>query len=131
MEAELVVLIVEDEPIVQILLDDTLVEAGFTVAKASNGDDAIKTLNEQASQIRALITDINLGSATTGWDVARHARKIIHDLPVIFTTTANAADWTSLGVPKSLLITKPYSPSQIVTAVSQLLNDRTTQLVDD
>jgi CheY-like chemotaxis protein len=128
---EMVVLVVEDEPVLSMVLYDTLIEAGFTVAQASSGDDAIKILDEKASQLRAVITDINLGSAATGWDVARHARRIIHDVPVIFTTTASAADWSSMGVPESLLITKPYTPSQIVTAVSQLLNERTTQLLDD
>ena len=37
-------------------------------------------------------------------------------------TSAAAEEWTSQGVPKSLLIQKPFAPAQITTAVSQLLN---------
>jgi len=32
------------------------------------------------------------------------------------------SDWAANGVPNSVLITKPFAPAQVVTAVSQLLN---------
>ena len=34
----------------------------------------------------------------------------------------SAADWASAGVPNSIMLTKPFAPAQLVTAVSQLLN---------
>jgi hypothetical protein len=37
-------------------------------------------------------------------------------------TGAAAEQWTSQGVPNSLLLNKPFAPAQVVTAVSQLLN---------
>lgn len=37
-------------------------------------------------------------------------------------TGASADDWPSMGVPNSILLTKPFAPAQLVTAVSQLLN---------
>jgi hypothetical protein len=57
-----------------------------------------------------------------GWDVARRARAIKPDLPVVYITGANADEWAVQGVPNSLLLTKPFAPAQLVTAVSQLLN---------
>jgi len=37
--------------------------------------------------------------------------------------TAGAGDqWPSQGVPKSILLQKPFAPAQLVTAVSNLLN---------
>ena len=74
------------------------------------------------AQFRALVTDVELKSKLTGWDVARHARTITPELPVIYATST-AHDWEALGVPNSLLITKPFAPAQIVTAVAQLLNE--------
>jgi hypothetical protein len=35
---------------------------------------------------------------------------------------ASGHEWTSSGVPHSVLITKPFAVGQIITAVSQLLN---------
>jgi hypothetical protein len=37
-------------------------------------------------------------------------------------TGAAADQWASHGVPNSILLTKPFAPAQLVTAVSQLLN---------
>jgi DNA-binding response OmpR family regulator len=121
-KTSILIFVIEDEVLLQHVLEDTLVEAGFTVAQAFNSDQAMKMLDAQGAQFRALITDVNLGTKITGWDVARHAREIDPDLPVIYTTTANAHDWKSMGVPNSILLTKPYATSQILTAVSQLIN---------
>jgi hypothetical protein len=37
-------------------------------------------------------------------------------------TCASADQWTSQGVPNSILLHKPFAPAQLMTAVSQLLN---------
>lgn len=79
-------------------------------------------MDAQAEEVRALVTDINLGSKSTGWDVARHARERNPELPVVYVTGADGHDWASLGVPNSVLIAKPFAPAQVITAVSQLLN---------
>lgn len=43
-------------------------------------------------------------------------------------TGAATDEWARLGVPKSILLTKPFAPAQLVTAVSQLLNTRSDPL---
>jgi hypothetical protein len=37
-------------------------------------------------------------------------------------TGAAAEQWASHGVPNSILLTKPFAPAQLITAVSNLLN---------
>lgn len=49
-------------------------------------------------------------------------REINPDMCVVYTTGAAADQWLSQGVPNSVLISKPFAPAQIVTAISQLLN---------
>jgi hypothetical protein len=46
----------------------------------------------------------------------------ISDLPVVYVTSMAAEQWTSQGVPDSILIQKPFAPDRITTAISQLLN---------
>jgi CheY-like chemotaxis protein len=71
----------------------------------------------------ALVTDINLGSGELdGWDVARHAREIEPQFPVVYMSGIEADQWASKGVPNSIMLAKPFAPAQLVTAVSQLLN---------
>jgi DNA-binding response OmpR family regulator len=76
---------------------------------------------------RALVTDVNLSPGKlTGWDVAKRARELHAEMPVVYMTGAGSHDWPSRGVPNSVLVPKPFAPAQIVTAVSQLLNQANT-----
>ncbi len=43
-------------------------------------------------------------------------------IPIVDMSGASGHDWTSHGVPNSVLIAKAFAIGQIVTAVSQLLN---------
>ena len=116
------VLIVEDEMLLRLMLQDVLEEAGFAVKVSANGEEAIESFESRDTAYVALVTDIHLSRAgITGWDVARRARELDGALAVIYTTGAAADEWPSNGVPNSILITKPYAPAQIVTAVSHLL----------
>jgi DNA-binding response OmpR family regulator len=121
--APLVVLVVEDEAPVTELIEPALVDAGYSVLVSRNGREGFKHLERNAdTPIRALVTDINLGSGPSGWEVATRARELHPDMPVVYMTGGEASDWPSKGVPHSLIIQKPFAPAQIVTAVSQLLN---------
>jgi DNA-binding response OmpR family regulator len=68
------------------------------------------------------VTDINLLGKVDGWEVGRIAREVEPSMPVIYMTGTHGEEWASKGVPNSVLLTKPFAPAQIVTAVSQLLN---------
>jgi DNA-binding response OmpR family regulator len=71
---------------------------------------------------RALVADIGLRGKIDGWEVARQAREIDPEFPVVYMSGASAADWPSKGVPNSIMLEKPFAPAQLVTAVSNLLN---------
>ena len=117
------IFVVEDEPLIQEILQAVLEDSGFEVNVACSSMEAIATLEAQPSKFRALITDVNLAcSELTGWDVAKRARELKPDLPVVYMTGDSAHEWTSVGVPNSVLLMKPFTFSQLVTAVSQLLN---------
>jgi DNA-binding NtrC family response regulator len=119
----LVVLVVEDEALITELIQPALADAGYSVLVALNADDAFKHLEREAeAPIKALVTDIDLGHGPSGWEVATRARELHPEMPVVYMTGGEGPDWPSKGVPKSLLIQKPFAPAQIVTAVSQLLN---------
>lgn len=123
MEDAVVILVVEDDELIQGVVEAALTEGGFEVALASSGEQAIELLNAADPACRALVTDINLAkNKMDGWAVARHARENKPDIPVVYMTGEAADDWASQGVPNSILITKPFAPAQLVTAISQLLN---------
>jgi|SRR5690242_12229749 DNA-binding response OmpR family regulator len=114
------VLVVEDEAIIRLGLEDTLQEGGYSPVTACTGEEARECL--QTVEVRALVTDVNLGTGLSGWDLARIARELFPDLPVIYVTSVSRDEWSSQGVPNSIMIAKPFASAQVVTAISQLLN---------
>jgi DNA-binding response OmpR family regulator len=121
MEEALVILVVDDDHSIQSIVEEALSDGGFEPAIASSGEDALTLLS--ANKYRVLVIDISLGKdRIRGWDVARRARAINPALPVVYITGATADEWAIQGVPNSILLTKPFAPAQLITAVSQLLN---------
>ena len=120
-----IILVVEDDRLIQNLVEDTLRDGGFDTAIAASGEEALILLQEHKSKYRALMTDINLRGKMDGWEVAQHAREIKPDFPVVYMSGAAAADWTSKGVPNSIMLAKPFAPTQLLTAVSNLMNSGT------
>ena len=118
----LVVLVVEDDAPVQTIVEEALTDGGFEPAIAASGEEAVTLLRGIKGKYRALVTDIQLRGVMDGWEVAKRAREIDPEFPIVYMTGGNAAEWPSHGVPNSILLTKPFAPAQLVTAVSQLLN---------
>jgi DNA-binding response OmpR family regulator len=114
------ILVVDDETLILLETETVLRDAGFGVATAASGQSA--SAEFEKGQISGLVTDVNLGRGPTGWDVARRAREIKPDLPVVYVSGEHGAEWASQGVPNSIMIAKPYAPARLVTAISSLLN---------
>ncbi|MBI5128072.1 MAG: response regulator [Rhodopseudomonas palustris] len=123
MDNSIVILVVEDDLMIQSVVREALEEGGFDVVIAASGEEAAKLIGEP-DRFRALLTDVNLGrDRMDGWDVGRLAREADPAFPVIYMTGDSAAEWAARGVPNSLLLSKPFAPSQVVAAVTQLLNN--------
>ena len=116
------VLVIEDDPAVQVILDEALCEGGYEPALAASGEEAVTLLKGRKLPYRVLVTDINLLGRIDGWEVAKQARELDPNFPVVYMTGADADQWPVHGVPNSILLTKPFAPAQLVTAISNLLN---------
>ena len=117
-----VVLIVDDEPLISHMVEMTFADAGFEVRTVMDADEAASQIAETDTRLSALITDIQLGKGPNGWAVAVEARVRLPLLPVVYMTGDSAADWTALGVPKSILVQKPFVGAQVLAAVTTLMN---------
>jgi hypothetical protein len=43
-------------------------------------------------------------------------------LAIVYMTGDSAGEWAARGIPNSILLTTPFAPAQLITAVSQLMN---------
>lgn len=123
MSDQVSLLIAEDEPIIRMMVEDALEDAGFAVEVATNGSDAIITINERGAHFAGIVTDIRLGNGPDGWALAHRAREVNPLVCVIYMTGDSAAEWAANGVPKSVLLQKPFASAQLVTAMAELLNE--------
>jgi CheY-like chemotaxis protein len=78
------VLVVEDDPNVRLVLDELLHDQGLDVWLAPDDLTAYQVLSQEAGRFAVLLTDINLGAGSDGFDVARRARCLNADIKVIF-----------------------------------------------
>lgn len=116
------VLIAEDESLIAALIEMTLEDEGLTTSVACSGREAAAAIRAHPTGFKVLVTDIRVGEPPDGWAIAHAAREANPDIGVIYITGDSMGDWQVRGVPESVLITKPFSPIQVVRAVRTLLD---------
>jgi DNA-binding response OmpR family regulator len=115
------VLIVEDDALIAMAMEDTLLDAGFAVIAVQNGASAIGKLEAECGTIDAVITDIRMPGGITGWDVGVRARELKASMPLIYCSGDKAADWRARGVSSSIMFGKPFDLNRLVTTLTELV----------
>jgi CheY-like chemotaxis protein len=101
------VLLVEDEPLISDVAAEALEEQGFIVETVSNASDALRRL-QAGPAVDILFTDINLPGGMDGAALARRARELRPDLPVIYTSGRGHATNLPDPVEGAMFVPKPY-----------------------
>jgi CheY-like chemotaxis protein len=105
------VLLVEDEFLISEMVAESLARQGFSVRSVTNGTDALRHL--ASAPVDVLFTDINLPGGMDGKTLARRARDLLPDLPVVYASGGiNMFDF-AWRVPGSIFVAKPYDPEVI------------------
>lgn len=116
------VLVVEDDHDICQLISDMLGPETFEVACVGSDREAYQSLG--AAPLDALIVDINLGAGTTGFDVARFARRRDAALPIIYVSgQATYESFKTFGVPGSYFVAKPFTADELVDAVELAIGE--------
>jgi DNA-binding response OmpR family regulator len=114
------VLLVEDDALIRLWLADDLLDAGFDVVEAEDGDRAI-VLMDQAVVFDLLITDISMPGRADGNAVAIWAKQRYPGLPVIYASGRPASLTNSLGL-RDAFVPKPFSGTTIRGIARRLLD---------
>lgn len=115
------VLIVEDDPANLTFFEIAFEWEGFQVASARSAGEALNILGSGFPPVTALVCDIKLGTGLDGWEIARCAREITPDLPIVYVTGDSAHEWGDQGVPNSRLLQKPFKSGELVDVIKELL----------
>lgn len=114
------ILLVEDEPLIGMLIEVCLDEQGAEVLWAQTDRQAYEIL-EASARLDLLITDINLREGTTGFDVSRFARRLNGELPVIYLSGDTPGSIEMFGVEGAEFLMKPVTEAKLLAAASALL----------
>jgi two-component system, OmpR family, alkaline phosphatase synthesis response regulator PhoP len=113
------VLVVDDEPKIVQLARDYLEHAGFRVASAHDGREALASFRSGAPDL--IVLDLGL-PLVDGLDVARAVRKTSNVPIVMLTGRGDEADRVSgLELGADDYVTKPFSPKELVARVRAVL----------
>jgi signal transduction histidine kinase/DNA-binding response OmpR family regulator len=115
-------LLVEDEATVRELSVDMLRSLGYEVLTAANAAEA-QAILEQDPNIDLLFSDVVMPGGVNGVGLARAARELRPDLPVLLTS-GFVADPSLLQGADFPLINKPYEVANLSHALRSLLDAR-------
>lgn len=123
------VLLVEDEVLIAEWVAESLSEQGFAVHVAGNARDALRYL--AAAPVDLLFTDINLPNGMDGAALARRARDMRPELPVIYASARVAGLEPQQRVPGAVFVCKPYDPDAVGRLIGRLCEAAQTSLVPE
>ena len=121
-DAQDVVLIVEDEPLILMVLGDYLSGLGYRVLKAENGEQAFEILASKP-HLDLMVTDYRLPGGISGVMIAEPAVKLRPDLKVIFISgyPAEILDSGSPIARKAPILAKPFTMDTLHSQIERLL----------
>jgi two-component system OmpR family response regulator len=119
-EPEARLLVVEDEPNILELLSASLRLAGFEVATASGGWDALHAASRHRPDL--VVLDVMLPDLD-GFEVARRLRSGDTRTPVVFLTARDATrdKVTGLTIGGDDYVTKPFSLEEVIARIRAVL----------
>jgi CheY-like chemotaxis protein len=100
-----------------------LVEAGYRLHVAKNGEEAIRLFREHADEIHLVLADVIMPKMG-GREVYAEVKASRPAVPVLFTTgySFNALDRERLPQSSGEIIRKPYSPNELLRRVRDALD---------
>lgn len=117
------VLLVEDDPVVLVVVAEVLNDLGYLMLEAENGQSALRIV-ESCARIDLLLTDVGLPGGMNGRQLADAARKHRPDLKILFLTgyAENVAANDGRMVQGMEVMTKPFALDVLAAKVRGMIS---------
>ncbi|MCK1514100.1 response regulator [Bradyrhizobium sp. 190] len=111
--SKFVALVVEDDAFQREFLAELLKGEGLEVVECASGDAAELVLASTGTELRALVTDIQLSQGPSGLELAQYAKRKFPDLNVVMVSGREPP-----YVPQDArFFMKPYQPNELLDAI--------------
>jgi len=117
------ILIVDDDPIISDLLQETLMAEGYTVSRATNGAEALELI--QDTTFHLLITDFSMPSIN-GLTLLKVSKRLMPYLQVILMTASREKDVLDEAVRLGVyaVLSKPIRQKELLKTVKEILENQ-------
>ena len=117
------ILMVDDDPIMQLLYRNVLVQAGHEFSVAGNGAEALVSIAKSKPDL--IFMDVIM-PVMDGITALRELRKTDRNHSPVVIITANVREYGATEIEARLagaagLLTKPFSPAQLVAEIQKYL----------
>ncbi|CAN5205956.1 hypothetical protein BH11PLA2_BH11PLA2_19040 [soil metagenome] len=116
------ILVIDDERHVRDMTCHILKHAGFTVIAADSGPEGVTSIRGHAEKIDAAVIDMTMPKMD-GLETSKAIRAVQPGLPIILMSGYSVTELTrqSLGFEITAFVQKPFTLSQLMTAVRQII----------
>ncbi|MFC1455729.1 response regulator [Microvirga arabica] len=115
----MVILVVEDEPLVRIFIADFMDEAGFKVLEAVDADEAL-TILKARPDVQAIISDVEMPRGSmNGFALARAVREQWPGIGIVMTSGRERPGPDELP-DEVVFLAKPYLPDTVIQVIRQM-----------
>lgn len=111
----MVILVVEDDPLINLTACNELQDAGYEAIPAFNADEAIEILKAR-NDIRLLFTDIEMEGSIDGLKLAAFVRDRWPPVHIIVTSGRKTPDDAALPE-RAVFVPKPYRMEHILETI--------------
>jgi CheY-like chemotaxis protein len=117
------VLVVDDDAAIRHVVGELLVDEGYAVREASNGEEALAQLAEWVPDV--IVLDLMM-PVMNGWSFRREPfdRSIAVAVPVVVLSASRRAEATAAEPRAVAIMTKPFDAGALVATVEHAQPDR-------
>ena len=119
--SDVTVLVVDDESRMRKLIKDFLMQKGYSILEAGDGEEALQVFTENQNKINLILLDVMMPKLD-GWSVLRQIRQT-SKVPIIMLTARGEEQDELFGFELGVdeYISKPFSPKILVARVEAIL----------
>lgn len=119
--SDVTVLVVDDESRMRKLIKDFLMQKGYSILEAGDGEEALQVFTENQNKINLILLDVMMPKLD-GWSVLRQIRQS-SKVPIIMLTARGEEQDELFGFELGVdeYISKPFSPKILVARVEAIL----------
>lgn len=118
---DITILVVDDESRMRKLVKDFLMQKGYPIIEAGDGEEALKLFEENSNKIGLILLDVMMPKLD-GWSVLRQIRQT-SKVPIMMLTARGEEQDELFGFELGVdeYISKPFSPKILVARVEAVL----------